>query len=159
MTLGIKTTDGVSRVKVKTADGVTKAVECACCDPCSGLWGPGYDELPDLIYVSGCGSPLGRVSKCIWQLVACNIEDPPSSVNGSGSCDGSFDFFQPYISIHSATGTIEWALDGYFFFRSGEFACTPPDIFGYVGSKSDGLPGPLGTYYNEYSGITVTATA
>ena len=31
MILGIKTTGGVSKLKTKTTDGVTKAVECACC--------------------------------------------------------------------------------------------------------------------------------
>ena len=33
MILGIKTTGGVSKLKTKTTDGVTKAVECACCAP------------------------------------------------------------------------------------------------------------------------------
>lgn len=70
MKLGIKTTGGVSKLKTKTTDGVVKAVECACCDPCGGLWGPGYDDWPDLLMHEGCGA-FGRVSKCVWMRSLC----------------------------------------------------------------------------------------
>jgi hypothetical protein len=36
MIIGTTTTDGVTKVKTKTTDGVVKAVECACC---------GFDEI------------------------------------------------------------------------------------------------------------------
>jgi len=70
MKLGIKTTDGVSKLKTKTTDGVAKAVECACCDPCTpGPWGPGYDDFPDTIEV--LQQTLTRVGKCLWVLTQC----------------------------------------------------------------------------------------
>ena len=71
MILGIKTTDGVSKLKTKTADGVTKAVECACCNPCdpNALWGPGYDDQPSEIELFGY--TLQRIEVCKWQISAC----------------------------------------------------------------------------------------
>ncbi len=75
MKLGLKTTGSVPKVKIKTSDGVAKAVACACCDPCSGeLWGPGYDNLPMQLTLNG-GCTLGRISKCEWVASICAVED------------------------------------------------------------------------------------
>ena len=67
MKLGIKTTGGVSKLKTKTTEGVTKAVECACCkcDPYA-LWGPGYDTKPSEIQM--LGYTLQRISSCQWMF-------------------------------------------------------------------------------------------
>lgn len=73
MKLGIKTTDGVSKLKTKTTDGVAKAVECACCDPCPSLWGPGYDTQPETIDVLGW--PIVRTEACRWELTECLCSD------------------------------------------------------------------------------------
>jgi hypothetical protein len=59
----IKLKDG----KVILKDG---KVSCECCDPCAGLWGPGYDTHPLIIFVS-CPDPGNnytgsRVLKCDW---------------------------------------------------------------------------------------------
>ena len=70
MKLGIKTTGGVSKLKTKTTDGVTKAVECACCG-CNpyALWGPGYDDQPSEIQV--LGFTLWRIGSCGWRAATC----------------------------------------------------------------------------------------
>jgi hypothetical protein len=78
MKLGIKTTDGVSKLKTKTTDGVVKAVECACCkcDPYA-LWGPGYDDQPSEIQV--LGYTVWRVGSCQWRSVVCGCYDGDDS--------------------------------------------------------------------------------
>jgi len=105
MKLGIKTTGGVAKLKTKTTDGVTKAVECACCkcDPYA-LWGPGYDDQPSEIQV--LGFTLWRVSSCGWQAATCGNCAPDFE---APSCPSGCDQFEvAFLSLN--TGNI---VDGY----------------------------------------------
>ena len=79
MILGIKTTGGVAKLKTKTTDGVTKAVECACCkcNP-NALWGPGYDTQPSEIQM--LGYTLQRIGSCQWLF-------------------GDYDQMEPYVIL------------------------------------------------------------
>jgi hypothetical protein len=99
MIIGTTTTDGVTKVKTKTTDGVVKAVECACCntacDP-DALWGPGYDDQPSEIELFGY--TLSRLNKCKWLTEECLCaSDRIWLPQCAGSeCD---DQFGPYLSV------------------------------------------------------------
>jgi len=89
MKLGIKTTDGVAKLKTKTTDGVTKAVECACCK-CNpyALWGPGYDDMPDSVYV--WGQWLQRYAICGYRMrgIVKNFSNTTPVIWTGGSMTG-----------------------------------------------------------------------
>ena len=124
MILGIKTTGGVSKLKTKTTDGVTKAVECACCNICDpdALWGPGYDTSLDTIQV--LNQTLTRIGSCSWQLVDCYCYDAdfdnliryeapecaPICISTYGM-DGHWGVYNYYISLTagSLAGTLDWS--------------------------------------------------
>lgn len=131
MIIGIKTTDGVAKVKTKTADGVVKAVACACCG-CDqyALWGPGYDTKPETIQV--LNQTLTRIGSCEWQLIDCLCFDADYM--------NAFEYLAPECAsicistygVDSNYGMNNWyiQLDGYQLYFS--YAPSGPLQQGYV---------------------------
>ena len=126
MILGIKNTGGVSKLKTKTTDGVTKAVECACCkcDPYA-LWGPGYDTKPSEIQIYGY--TLQRVNACQWQLWECLCYDGESdTLTWKSSCDDNCDYYDFFLRLDSPEAT------QYGSYRDNHFTVT---VFALDGDK------------------------
>lgn len=104
MIIGTTTTDGVTKVKTKTTDGVVKAVACACCntacDP-AALWGPGYDDQPGEIELFDY--TLTRFNKCLWKIEQCLC--PPGAGEEDAfwfpSCEASEcpDEYGPFLRV------------------------------------------------------------
>ena len=177
MKLGIKTTDGVSKLKLKTADGISKAVPCACCDPCSGLWGPGYDDWPDALNVSyllvwndgqysdQCSLPVTRISKCVWQLRDSTgyLFFQVSYIQNEAESYNQDLFFGPLFNHAGPYFRIDWRLAYPGSFEDDNAICAAPSAF-FFGIKSITPFTPIGEYqaYNQeelFETTTVTITA
>ena len=169
MKLGIKTTDGISKLKLKTADGISKAVPCACCDPCSGLWGPGYDDLPMQLTMNG-SCVLGRVSKCLWVSTVCYTEAGENSTAyvTQGYCPPEYnDVAQTNVELwygwDDQTGqqvwNLRWDLTVYYGFTNGHPCTGPPfPMYYFYGTKMQNLESPLGVYTWTEDEYTITVT-
>jgi hypothetical protein len=94
--------------KVITKGGIPSCTCCYC--GCDGLWGPGYDSLPETVQVrlfypsEGSATTWIRTGKCVWesqdpyfpgQLGLSNYcvfwETSNSFTGGVGYKDGNFD--------------------------------------------------------------------
>lgn len=177
MKLGLKTTGSVPKVKIKTTDGVAKAVPCACCDPCSGeLWGPGYDDLPMQLTLAG-SCMLGRVSKCRWVSTVCYTEAGQDSTAyvTPGYCPpeytatGSLKIAQTNVELWygfdevnysgQKVWNLKWDTSNFYGFVYGHPCNGPPwPMFQFYGTKTQSLESPLGVYTGGWNNATITVT-
>ena len=143
MIIGTTTTDGVTKVKTKTTDGVVKAVECACCD-CDpdALWGPGYDDQPSEIEV--LGFTLWRVSNCSWQAATCGNCAPDFE---APFCPDGCDQFE-YALLSLNTGVIDsYPTEVFLAFQKFVGGLSSENYVSFIATRSGGdHPAPYGIY-------------
>jgi len=135
MKLGIKTTDGVSKLKTKITDGVTRAVECACCkcDPYA-LWGPGYDTKPETVEV--LGNTITRTGSCRWSLIEC--------VCGTVG-ESTYIEWMPWCDEQRECSQFDFAI-----YLSGSYLrYNMPDVYGEYIRTGGEHPFPYGIYTLE----------
>lgn len=170
MKLGLKTTGSVPKVKIKTTDGVAKAVACACCDPCA------TGGHPEYLLVNGT-CPVRRVlhnGQCQWIQSICGNEAPPpiyysdvTVVAGHCPLNNALDInielhWQPVDGLEYGYWSLGWDITPFYPFVYSPCVAPPPPpdeiatsfFLGIkIGPFSDG---PTGTYLHDYFGSSWT---